>query len=152
MAMQGLDLFFPAFFGTICFVTWMVLNAWQRRQQARQLGEFNTRLLQRIESFKDFSDFLHSDGGAKFLDRLVAGGLGQDVRSTILRAVQTGLVLLSLGVGMMVLGWILRFQYPYGDTYMFVICGVIALSLGVGFILAGGASYKLAAGMRRNDG
>jgi hypothetical protein len=152
MAMQGLDLFFPAFFGTICFIIWMVLNAWQRRQQARQLGEFNTRLLQRIDSFKDFSEFIESAGGAKFLDRLMAGGPAQDVRSTILRTVQTGLVLLSLGTGMMVLAWILRFQYPYGDSYVFVICGVIALSLGVGFLLAGGASYKLAAGMRRNDG
>src|SRR5262249_29488855 len=109
-------------------------------------------LLQRIESFKDFSEFIESDGGSKFLDRLMAGGPAQDVRSTILRTVQTGLVLISLGVGMLILGFVLRFQQPYGNSYVFVITGTIALSLGVGFLLAGGASYRLAAGMRRNDG
>jgi len=62
-------------------------------------------------------------------------------------------VLLALGAGLLLLAWILRARFPYGDSELFTITGVIALSLGVGFLLSGGASYRLASGMqRRNDG
>jgi hypothetical protein len=87
------------------------------------------------------------------MDRVTAGGTPPDIRMTILRAVQTGLVLLALGTGLLLLAWILRERFPFGDSAVFTITGVIALSLGVGFILSGGASYRLASGMqRRNDG
>ena len=143
----------PFIFSTIGFVVWVAFNAWQRRQQVRSLTDFNTRLLERIGSVRDFSEFLQTDGGAKFMDRVTAAGTPPDIRMTILRAVQTGLVLLSLGSGLLLLAWILRARYPFGDSEVFTVTGVIALSLGVGFLLSGGASYRLASGMqRRNDG
>jgi hypothetical protein len=47
----------------------------------------------------------------------------------------------------------LRSRYPFGDSQVFTITGVIAVSLGIGFLLSGGASYRLASGMqRRIDG
>ena len=102
---------------------------------------------------KDFSEFLQTDGGAKFIDRVTAGGAPYDIRMTILRAVQTGLVLVALGAGLLLLAWMLRARYPFGDSEVFTITGVIALSLGFGFLLSGLASYRLATGMqRRNDG
>jgi len=141
----------PFIFSTIGFIVWVVVNGWQRRQQVKQLTDFNSRLLERIGSVKDFNEFLQTDSGAKFMDKVTAGGTPPDVRMTILRAVQTGLVLLALGAGQLLLAWILRSRF--GDSEMFTITGVIALSLGVGFILSGGASYRLASGMqRRNDG
>jgi hypothetical protein len=143
----------PFIFSTIGFVVWVAFNAWQRRQQVKLLTDFNSRLLERIGSVKDFSEFLQTDGGAKFIDRVTAGGTPPDVWMTILRAVQTGIVLLSLGVGLLLLAWMLRARYPYGDFEVFTITGTIALSLGVGFLLSGGASYRLASGMqRRHDG
>jgi hypothetical protein len=143
----------PFIFSTIGFVVWVAFNAWERRQQVKLLTDFNSRLLERIGSVKDFSEFLQTDGGAKFIDRVTAGGTPPDVRMTILRAVQTGLVLVSLGVGLLLLAWMLRARYPYGDFEVFTITGTIALSLGVGFLLSGGASYRLASGMqRRHDG
>jgi hypothetical protein len=143
----------PFIFSTIGFVVWVAFNAWERRQQVKLLTDFNSRLLERIGSVKDFSEFLQTDGGAKFIDRVTAGGTPPDVRITILRAVQTGLVLVSLGVGLLLLAWMLRARYPYGDFEVFTITGTIALSLGVGFLLSGGASYRLASGMqRRHDG
>jgi hypothetical protein len=142
----------PFFFSTVGFITWVAINGWQRRQQIKLLMDFNTRLLERIGSVKDFSEFLQTDGGAKFMDRITAGGTPPDIRMMILRAVQTGLVLLALGTGLLLLAWILRARFPY-DSEIFTITGVIALSLGVGFLLSGGASYRLASGMqRRNDG
>jgi hypothetical protein len=142
----------PFIFSTIGFIVWVAFNGWHRRLQVRLLMDFNTRLLERIGSVKDFSEFLQTDGGAKFMDRVTAGGTPPDIRMMILRAVQTGLVLLALGTGLVLLAWILRARFPW-DSEIFTITGVIALSLGVGFLLSGGASYRLASGMqRRNDG
>jgi hypothetical protein len=154
--MQGMGseiIIVPFIFSTIGFVVWVAFNAWQRRQQVKLLTDFNSRLLERIGSVKDFSEFLQTDGGAKFIDRVTAGGTPPDVRMTILRAVQTGLVLSSLGAGLLLLAWMLRARYPFGEFEVFTITGTIAVSLGVGFLLSGGASYRLASGMqRRHDG
>jgi len=143
----------PFIFSTMGFMVWVAFNAWQRRQQVKLLTDFNSRLLERFGSVKDFSEFLSTDGGAKFIDRVTAGGTPPDIRMTILRAVQTGLVLISLGAGLLLLAWMLRARYPFGDFEVFTITGTIASSLGVGFLLSGGASYRLASGMqRRHDG
>src|SRR5262245_42376084 len=93
----------PFIFSTIGFIVWVMINGWQRRQQVSVLNDFNTKLLERMGSVKDFSEFLQTDGGAKFMDRVTAGGTPADVRLTILRSVQTGLILLALGVGLIVL-------------------------------------------------
>jgi hypothetical protein len=143
----------PFIFSTIGFIVWVAINGLQRRQQIKLLTDFNSRLLERIGSLKDFSEFLQTEGGAKFMDRVGAGGTPPDIRMMILRAVQTGLVLLALGAGLLLLAWILRARFPFGDSEVFTITGVIALSLGVGFLLSGGASHRLASGrQRRNDG
>ncbi len=143
----------PFIFSTMGFVVWVAFNGWERRQQVKLLTDFNSRLLERIGSFKDFSEFLQTDGGSKFIDRVTASGTPPDIRMTILRAVQTELVLLALGGGLLLLAALLRSQYPFGDSEVFTITGVISVSLGVGFLLSGGASYRLASGLqRRSDG
>src|SRR6202007_1292691 len=55
----------PALFVLIGFVVWTTVNAWQRRQQLKLMTEFNARLLDRLESGKDFTDLLLSQGGAR---------------------------------------------------------------------------------------
>jgi hypothetical protein len=143
----------PFIFSTMGFVVWVAFNGWERRQQVKLLTDFNSRLLERIGSFKDFSEFLQTDGGSKFIERVTASGTPPDIRMTIMRSVQTGLVLLALGGGLLLLSGMLRSRYPFGDSQVFTITGVIAVSLGIGFLLSGGASYRLASGMqRRIDG
>ena len=139
----------PFIFATIGFVVWVIVGGLQRRQQIRVMTDFNSQLLERLGSVKDFSEFLATDGGAKFIDRVTAGGTRPEIRMTILRSAQTGLVLLALGVGLILLPGILRVELPYGDTYGFTVSGTIALSLGVGFLLSAGASYSLARAMQR---
>ena len=140
----------PFIFATIGFVVWVLVSGWQRRQQIRVITDFNTQLLERMGSVKDFSEFLATDGGAKFIDRVTAaGGTRPEIRMTILRSVQTGLVLFALGVGLIVLAWFLRSDFPYGETHVFSVSGTIALSLGVGFLLSAVASYRLASAMQR---
>src|SRR5262245_11012660 len=104
----------PFIFGTIGFIVWVAINGMHRRQQIKLLTEFNNRLLERIESLKDFSEFLQTDGGTRFIERFGGGGTPPDIRMMILRAVQTGLVLLSLGTGLLVLASILSARFPQG--------------------------------------
>ena len=148
--MQTEIIIVPFIFGTLGFIVWVLVNGWQRRQQVKALTDFNTRLLERIGSVKEFSEFLQTAGGAAFIERVAVSGTPPDIRLTIVRAVQTGLVLVALGLGLIFLSWNFKGQFPEART--FTISGVIALSLGVGFLLSGGASHRLAAGMRRNDG
>jgi hypothetical protein len=143
----------PFIFATIGFVVWVLVSGWQRRQQIRVMTDFNSQLLERMGSVKDFSEFLSTDGGAKFIDRVTAGGgTRPEIRMTILRSVQTGLVLFALGIGLIVLAWFLRGDFPYGETHVFSVSGTIALSLGIGFLLSAAASYRLASAMQhRHD-
>jgi hypothetical protein len=130
----------PAFCGMISFVIWAVVNAWQRRDRFRFVSEFNNRLLDRLGSTKDFSDFLQTDGGKKFMDALTVERGLTDARDRILRATQTGVVSLTLGLGFLFLGW--RYSFANHDT--FAVLGTIACSLGVGFLFSSGTTYWLA--------
>jgi hypothetical protein len=141
----------PFIFSTIGFIVWVLVGGWQRRQHIRVMTDFNNKLLDRMGSVKDFSEFLQTDGGAKFIDRVTAGGTRPEIRWTILRSLQTGLVLFALGVGLIVLAWVLRSDFPYGETHVFSVTGTIALSLGVGFLLSATASYRLASVMQHRD-
>jgi hypothetical protein len=130
------------FFGMVGFIIWTVVSSRRRQEQTRLVADFNTRLLDRIGSFKDFSDFLQTDGGAKFLENLSTerGSIGP--RRSILRAVQAGVVLVALGLGCLFLAWSLTAADPRSHE-VFTILGVIVLSLGLGCLLAGGVSYRL---------
>ena len=136
----------PAAFILIGFVIWMVANAWQRRLQVKLVTDFNSRLLDRIGSVKDFSEFLQTDGGAKLLDSLtVERSAAIRPQHGILRALQTGIVLAMLGLGLLGLGWYFSVRYAsFGDYAVLTVIGVIALSLGAGFMLAAAASYRVA--------
>src|SRR5215471_16839736 len=103
----------PFIFSTIGFVVWVLVTGWQRRQHLRVMTDFNNKLLDRMGSVKDFSDFLQTNGGAKFIDRVTAGGTRPEIRWTILRSLQTGLVLLALGVGLIILAFSSRAEWTY---------------------------------------
>lgn len=130
----------PAFFGMISFVIWAVVNSAQRRNQFRFMSEFNSRLLDRLGSMKDFSDFVQTEGGAKLMDALTAERGMTDARERILRATQAGVIFLALGLGFLFLGW----RYSSANNHAFAVLGVLALSLGLGFLFSSGTSYWLA--------
>jgi hypothetical protein len=134
----------PFIFSTIGFIVWVLVNGWQRRQHIRVMTEFNNRLLERMGSVKDFSEFLQTDGGAKFIDRVTAGGTRPEIRWTILRSLQTGLVLLALGVGLFALGFTSPSQWQPEESRVLILTGTIALSLGVGFLLSAIGAYTVA--------
>ena len=135
----------PAFFFMTGYVVWVTVTAWQRRQRLRMITEFNARLLDRLGSVKDFSEFLQTTAGARFLQDLASepapvGG----PRERILRAAQVGTVLACLGVGLLVVSFFWSPLAPQEGQNVFATLGAIALSLGIGFAVSAVASYRLA--------
>ena len=78
-------------------------------------------------------------GGMQFMSAITGDRGPNGPRERILRAVQTGIVLSTVGGGCLLLSDM--FQYEASD--IFRVAGVILLSLGIGFLLAAGAAYGL---------
>ena len=121
-------IFFPCFFGMISFVVWVVITGWQRRQQAKLIVEFNNRVLERLGSAKDFSDFLHSDGGDRLMKALTAERGLTAPRDRILIAVQSGVVFVALGVGLTLFTW--RTSIVDGEAFRLISVLVAKIALG----------------------
>ena len=136
----------PAFFLLIAFCISVLVNAWQRRLRIRLMSEVNNKLLDRIGSVKDFNDFLGTEGGTRFLDSLTVERETSRPQDSIFRAIQFGIVLLTLGLGFLALGWYFAARYgATGDDFeVLTVIGVIAGSLGLGFLISAAASFRLA--------
>jgi hypothetical protein len=136
----------PAAFTMIGFVIWIVATSWQRRLRLKLTADFNAKLLDRIGSVKDFNEFLQTDGGSRFMDSLTIERPVGRPHDGILRAVQIGIILVMLSLGFLGLGWYFTRRYgAAGDDFeMLTMVGVVAGSLGLGFLISAGASYRLA--------
>ena len=132
--------FFISFFGMISFVAWVVVNAWQRRQHVKLVTDFNNRVLERLGSMKDLSDFLHTDGGDRLMRVLIAERGSAGPRERILVSVQAGVVFLTLGVGLFFVAWRATGDAQEGLRVM----STVVLSLGVGLMLSSAASFWVA--------
>jgi len=131
----------PIFFAMVAFIIWTAVNSWQRHQQLKLMAEFNGRLIERIGSVKDFSEFLQTEGGASLLNNLTIETSSTGVHERILRASALGVVFIAVSLGLLFLAW--HFN-PRGDGDPFTVVGVIMLSLGLGCLLSSGVSYRLA--------
>src|SRR6185369_14526553 len=104
---------------------------------------FQTKLLDRIGSVNELGAFLNTDAGASFLKGLTTvaeEGAGPQAR--ILRAVQSGAVLATVGVGLYLYGWLTP-TIPGDLTNGINAVATICLGVGVGFLAAAALSYRL---------
>ncbi len=132
--------FFLSFFGMISWVVWVVLNGWQRRQHVKLVTDFNNRVLERLGSVKEFGEFLQSDGGDRLMKVLTADRAATGPRDRILVAVQTGVVFVTVGLGLFFVAW----RRSGGEHEMLTVISAIVLSLGIGLILSSAASFWVA--------
>ena len=91
-------------FAMIAFITHAIVDGRRRREQIKVMTEFHNRLLDKIGSAKDLSEFLDSDGGSRFLDTMAVDRAKPDARQRLLSSLQYGLVLTALGAGMLAWG------------------------------------------------
>jgi hypothetical protein len=130
----------PAAFLTFAYVFYVIANVFTRRQQLRSTTEFQTKLLDRTASMGEFSEFLNTEGGRKFLST-VGSESGGMAHQRVLRAFQSGIVLSCLGIGI--------FMYLSGarvdtDTYESLgFIGTVSTAIGVGLLVSGYVSLRL---------
>jgi hypothetical protein len=126
-----------AFF-VIGWIVYTIVDGMRRKERMRTFTEFYGRLLDRMNSPKDFGDFLQTPGGQRFLDTLTVER-GHPIER-VLRAVQAGLVLVMFGLGSVAAGT----QVSWGDEAASLrVTGIIFMMTGVGFLLSATASFSI---------
>jgi hypothetical protein len=134
----------PSLFFMIGYIVWVLANAWHRGRRLKMVTDFNGKLLDRLGSVKDFSEFLQTEAGGRFMQDLGSEPqLASGPQERILRATQLGTVLVCLGLGLLLLSFLSPLSLASAQP-QFNAIGTIALSLGIGFILSAVASYRLA--------
>ena len=130
-------------FAMISWIVYTVVTGLRRWHQQRMLGQFQTKLLDRIGSVNELGAFLNTETGARFLKGLTTvneSEVGPQAR--ILRAVQTGAVLATLGTGLYLYGWLT--PGVRGEvTNSINAVATIFFGIGVGFLGSAALSYRL---------
>ena len=130
----------PSLFLMIGYVFYVMANAFTRRQELRSTTEFQSRLLERMGSVGEFSQFLNTQGGQKFLGS-VSSEPGGAAHQRVLRAFQSGIVMLCLGIGIFLY---LSFVHVGMDTFESVgFVGTVSAAVGAGLLTSGYVSLKL---------
>jgi hypothetical protein len=111
----------------------------------RARADLQTKLLDRLGSGREVVEFCQTEGGKQFIEALSMGTVDSpaskgSTTERILGSIQKGIILTLLGLGFLSLAWKYHRDDP-GDVFMVI--GVVGLSLGVGFLLSAGVSYRL---------
>lgn len=146
----------PSLFFMIGYIVYVIVDGYRRRQQTRVYTEFHSKLLDRIGSAKEFGDFFGSEAGDRFLSALSSSDAAAP-QLRILRSLQTGLVLLALGIGLFILTDQRNFELDAMDGLM--VTATAATAIGAALVISTAMSYLLSKRMglidrprvKRND-
>jgi len=129
-----LPILFISIFAVLAY--WIAARQRRQRELLQAQVDLQTRILDRFDSPQEFSSFLQTEGGRRFLSGLGQERGGWRPARRIMAAVQAGLIFSLLGVGLFVLAWITgqrAFSYP----------GTIVFFLGLGFLASALASFVM---------
>jgi RNA polymerase sigma-70 factor, ECF subfamily len=130
----------PSLFLLIAYVFYVIASAFTRRQQLRSTTEFQSKLLDRMGTVGEFSQFLSTEGGQKFLGGVSSEG-GGAAHQRVLRAFQSGIVMLCLGIGIFMYLGEVRVEADTYESIGFV--GTVSAAVGLGLLISGYVSLKL---------
>jgi hypothetical protein len=125
---------------TIAWVIYVIVDGFRRRQQLRVYTDFHGKLIDRLGSAREFGEFFTSAAGDRFLNSLSRTESGApSIR--ILRSLQTGLVLLALGIGLFLLVTVRSFSIDAVDAFM--VFATAATAIGAALLISVALSYVL---------
>jgi hypothetical protein len=127
--------------GSMVYVIYALLEAFRTWQRSKTTREFSSKLLDRVASGQDLAAVMDSEGGSRLLTMLSDGNNGTP-QGRILRALQSGIVLLIVGVGLFGYAF-LSPTIPLEGFEITTMLGTLSVSLGIGLLLAAGASFAL---------
>ena len=134
-----------SFMAGLHFLVSAGLNARKASALIRTRADLQTKLLDRLGSGREVVEFCQTEGGKQFVEALSLGVLETPTSKgspteRIMGSVQKGIILTLLGFGFLLLTLKFHRDDP-GDVFMVI--GTVGLSLGIGFLLSAGASYRL---------
>lgn len=146
-AMFSSLLVFSGFVTALLTLSWLIRYVVSHRRWLRAFkvqSELHTKLLERFHSSEDVLAYLRSGGGIglpQFSSTALESSLPSPAApfNKILWSIQAGVVLMCGGIGLLIIKHYVMAEA--GD--MLLTFGVLAASLGVGFVLAAAASYIL---------
>ncbi|HEV8231823.1 MAG TPA: hypothetical protein VGQ75_05705 [Thermoanaerobaculia bacterium] len=133
---------FIAFMYTLAAVITGVLASARRRDAIRARTDVLNRILDKFGSSRDFVELSESSGGRRLLEDL--GSEPNGVGEKIVAAVQRGVVLTVLGLGVLLLSLTI---YKTAVEEFIRILGAVALALGIGYLGSSAISYRMARSM-----
>jgi hypothetical protein len=117
----------------------VVLETRQRALAIRARTDLLNRILDKFGSSRDFIELSESPGGKRLLEAL--GSEPNGVGAKILTAVQRGVVLTVVGIGVL----LLSVTITENAVEEFIrICGVVLFALGIGYLGSSALSYRMA--------
>ncbi len=126
----------PALFAMFCWIFWVIFTSVRRYKTAKLQAGVHTSLIEKFGSSQDLLVYVQSDAGKRLVDSL--GVDHSSPFSRIFLALQTGVILIPLGLGLL----FLRGRVA-GTEEGFLVFGTLLLTLGIGFLAAAGVSYTL---------
>jgi hypothetical protein len=121
-------------FAMVFGIVWLKYR--HRQEQIHVQSELYKQLLEKFGSGKEFTEFLETQGGQRFLEQMWSHSAGND---RIWNTMRNGIVLSTLGLGMLGLS---RWTRGVADPQMTVFGG-LALALGIGFLISSAVSRRL---------
>lgn len=125
------------------WVLWVFVSYRLRRERNR--SEDRNRLLERFATGPELAEFLNSAAGERFFRTVAAPPL--DAERALARSIATGVVLIFLGAGFLILAWA-----GIMDGEPFYVPGALLSMGGVGVLVASAISARLLRRPRNGEG
>lgn len=120
------------------FIVWVIFSTIRRYKIAKLQAEVQQRLLEKVGSSQDLLAYAQTDVGKQLIESLRVETVTRSPYGRIIGALQTAIVMVSLGVALL----FLRSRVPDAEPG-FLVFGTILTLLGVGFAVSSAASYYL---------
>lgn len=123
-------------FAMIAVIVWLAFRKSQARMAAR--AELNRQVLEKFSTGREFSEFLESESGHRFLQDSLSSQANPKER--FLRGLRIGILLIVIGLGLF--GWGL--MYPGRNHHGPSEGGFIVIAVGMGFLISSAVSHHFA--------
>ena len=126
----------PCFLAFFAWVAWLLFSTIRRYKISKLQAELQHRLLEKVSSGQELLAYAQSPAGKQLIEALRVETAAPHTR--IIGALQTAIVMLSLGVALLFLH-----NRVIGAEEGFLIFGTIITVLGIGFGISSAAAYYL---------
>lgn len=126
----------PILIAFFAWLVWVVFSTIRRYKIAKLQAEVQNKLLEKVGSGQELLAYAQTDAGKTLIESLRVEGISPYAR--IIGAMQTAIVMVSLGVALL----FLRNQVS-GAEQGFLVFGTLITVLGIGFGVSSAASYYL---------